>query len=48
MKTLEKDIRNFVEKHMIFSSAVLLVFIQFMAQIVNSDTLWTIIDKIIF
>lgn len=48
MKTLVKDIRNFVEKHMIFSGAVLLVFIQSMAQIVNSDTLWTIIDKIIF
>lgn len=48
MKTLVKDIRNFVEKHMIFSGAVLLVFIQSMVQIVNSDTLWTIIDKIIF
>lgn len=48
MKTLVKDIRNFVEKHMIFSGAVLLVFIQSMVQIVNSDILWSIIDKIIF
>lgn len=48
MKTLVKDIRNFVEKHMIFSGAVLLVFIPSMAQIVNSDILWSIIDKIVF
>lgn len=48
MKTLVKDIRNFVEKHMIFSGVVLLAFIPSMAQIVNSDILWSIIDKIVF
>lgn len=48
MKTLVKDIRIFVEKHQIFSSAVLFVFIQSMVQIVNSDILWSIIDKIVF
>ena len=48
MKTLVKDIRIFVEKHQIFSSIVLLAFIPSMAQIVNSDILWSIIDKIIF
>lgn len=48
MKTLVKDIRNFLEKHMIFSGVVLFVFIQYMVQIVNSDILWSIIDKIVF
>lgn len=48
MKTLVKDIRNFSEKHIIFSSVVFFVFIQSMAQIVNSDILWSIIDEIVF
>lgn len=48
MKTLVKDIRIFVEKHQIFSTAVFFVIFQIMVQIVNSDILWSIIDKIIF
>ena len=48
MKTLVNDIRNFIEKHMIFSGVLFLIFIPSMAQIINSDILWSIIDKIIF